>query len=252
MTEEQKIQVRDILLTPIKLPSKSEKKLITIEEDGEISSTQKYINSLDQDMSDLAVGFYDKLYAGILPRLSILNGEGSFTDTEFSGDTMNTFNTIANIILGDSDRLHRSPQGKWPPVLIEYEKIVRCLANFWVIPECYGRTPCGDTGKKDNHYDSVDLFLDKHKEDIGDMDKGKYFGKFKDYNDFCEKHFISSEARLPIGFVKEQYEKKYKDGCLMIVEELIADIKARALCIACSNTGERLYSYFHDECGLLS
>ena len=121
--------VKKILLTPIECNKRYKTiKLVN----GEICSPQKYYCGEDCDMSDFAVGFYEIIYANIIPGKKILNN-GFFTSKEFAGDTMNSFNSLANIILDNNDKNSRSSKDIWPDYLEKYEKDYHCLANFWVI-----------------------------------------------------------------------------------------------------------------------
>ncbi len=52
---------------------------------------------------------------------------------------MNSFNSLANIILDNNDKNSRSSKDIWPDYLEKYEKDYHCLANFWVIPMRHGR-----------------------------------------------------------------------------------------------------------------
>ena len=110
--------VKKILLTPIECNKRYKTiKLVN----GEICSPQKYYCGEDCDMSDFAVGFYEIIYANIIPGKKILNN-GFFTSKEFAGDTMNSFNSLANIILDNNDKNSRSSKDIWPDYLEKYEK----------------------------------------------------------------------------------------------------------------------------------
>ena len=108
--------------------------------DGEIRSPQKYYCTADCDMSDFAVGFYEIIYRDNLlnENKNILAEYGRFKNKELAGDTINSFNSLANVILDETNKT-RSNQDKGPDYLIEYEKRYHCLANFWVIPMRHGR-----------------------------------------------------------------------------------------------------------------
>ena len=113
--------VKKILLTPIECNKRYKTiKLVN----GEICSPQKYYCGEDCDMSDFAVGFYEIIYANIIPGKKILNN-GFFTSKEFAGDTMNSFNSLANIILDNNDKNSRSSKDIWPDYLEKYEKDYR-------------------------------------------------------------------------------------------------------------------------------
>lgn len=70
------------------------------------------------------------------------------------GDTMHSFNSLANVILGDRCK----DEEMWPEELIDYRSKYHCLANFWIIPMCHGRKKAKLSG-----YDSLDYYLEKVK-----------------------------------------------------------------------------------------
>ena len=63
---------------------------------------------------------------------------------------------LQNVILGNRSQKERSLKEEWPKELIDYQSKYHCLANFWVIPMCHGRTSA-----KLNRYDSLDSYLNK-------------------------------------------------------------------------------------------
>lgn len=150
-------QVYDILIMPI-CCSKDYTKIEKLND--KIFTPQKYCRCADEDMSDLSIGFYERIYKGVLENKSLLDDDGVLNDKELAGDTMNSFNSLANIILGDVDAKHRTSEDKWPEILKEYHLIYHSLANFWLIPMRIGRM-----SKKLNYYDSTDLFLVKLERD---------------------------------------------------------------------------------------
>jgi hypothetical protein len=113
-------------------------------EDDKVLSGQKYYSSADADMSDFAIGFYEIIYKEILKGKPILGQKGSLRNSEFAGDTMNSFNTIANCTpgAGKSSRL-RTEKEEWPEYLRVYHSQYHCLANFWILPMDIGRTTKG-------------------------------------------------------------------------------------------------------------
>lgn len=100
---EEKNIVKQILLTPIKC-SKRYKCVQMV--DGEIRSPQKYYCTADCDMSDFAVGFYEIIYRDNLlnENKNILAEYGRFKNKELAGDTINSFNSLANVILDDTNK----------------------------------------------------------------------------------------------------------------------------------------------------
>ena len=87
-------QIHEILFMPIYCDKKHDK--ISCE-DNKIKTGQKYSSTADEDMSDFAIGFYEIVYKDILNSKPLLEHNGSLCNNEYAGDTMNSFNTIANI-----------------------------------------------------------------------------------------------------------------------------------------------------------
>jgi hypothetical protein len=230
---EKEEQVYKILLTPIKCDKKVSKIYM---EDNVIYSPQKYICDPDEDMSDFSVGFYKIIYDNILKNNNgeILNEEGSCKNDNYIGDTMHSFNSLANVILGDGSQEYRSPKEKWPEELIEYESKYHCLANFWVIPKCHGRN-----SPKLNKYDSLDAYLNKVR--TGDINNAnEYFQKLT-YESFLEIHGLSSHKILddPLKI----YISKDKKGCIDEIQRIYDSWNKRANEIVKKYKTE-LYDYF--------
>lgn len=236
--------VYQVLITPIKC----ERCLTKISmHDGIICSPQKYRYNLDEDMCDFAVGFYEQLYADILPTPSLLDDGGFLSDIEFAGDTIHSFNTIANLILEDRDSRHRSPMSKWPDPLVAFHKAYRCLANYWLLPMRLGRT-----SPKLNRYDSMDLFLNRLEADFSTFREKEivtyrgftsrnYFRSFEDFNSFCGYHYVVQERdQQAVGTAY-----KNRDGGLRLATEYIRSIHDRAARLASSDlVRSRLVPYF--------
>ncbi len=266
MTEKEKQEVRNILLTPIEcVAHKQSSEVLWIKQDYEhekilpseekftsarISSTQKYRRALDPDMSDLAVKFYEIVYADTLK--DILNERGSCNNCNFLGDTINSFNSIANNIpeAGKSAK-ERTQKDNWPDFLKNYHSQYHCLANFWVLPMCIGRT-----GTKINKYDSVDIFLNKLEKDYSVLEKhADYFKRLKTYEKFCEKHFIKSYAPLRTDEVLEMYrighdkkaktELELKNDAEKLIQQAYKCMESRADSIISNETVcKELYECF--------
>lgn len=227
--------LQQILLMPIDCISCSNEQIIIKKESGMIKSTQTYYSKLDPDMSDLAIGFYKIIYPEIG---SILTNNGVLKNCNFAGDTMNSFNSIANITKGAGRSIKERKnisQSDWPPYLRNYFHSYHCLANFWLLPVCIGRK-----SKKLNYYDSMDVFLsvlqdegfklvfEKHRD---------YFSWVNDLNDFYKKHFLDAySVNSKIPYVEDNSEK--------LVEQAISRIKDRAIDIANSEYANDLYNYF--------
>ena len=54
-----------------------------------IYTGQKYYSLLDEDMSTLAVEFYDIVYGNVLDEARVLADKGRLVDKNFAGDTIN-------------------------------------------------------------------------------------------------------------------------------------------------------------------
>lgn len=245
MDKERKKQVYDLLLTPI-LCSRTAQNIF--HEGDHILSPQRYCYGLDPDMSDFAVGFYEVLYGDtLLAGQKLLRPDGFVADVELAGDTMNSFNTVANIVLGDVDSKHRSPKSEWPEDLRIFHRRFSSLANYWLLPMRLGRT-----GTKLNRYDSVDLFLDRLKSEFPQLQSAEtisyrgfqannYFRQFRDYDDFCGIHYASA------GIEAEKLLTLYrnKDDCPTIIRAMIDNIEVRAKWIAEDSTiADPLWEYF--------
>lgn len=240
-------QVYQLLIAPIEcsksFPGISYK-------DGIIRSSQRYCYGVDPDMSDFAVGFYEVVYKSLLSGKRLLSGDGFFSDVEFAGDSMNSFNTVANIILGDADSKHRSPKSEWPAELLRFHDRFQSLANYWLIPMRFGRT-----GTKLNKYDSVDLFLDRLRQDFSQFQEQErilyrgfqsenYFRRFAGYEDFCTIHFVERSIEAPE--LLELYQSR--SGCMALVCKMTENIESRARCIAKAEAiSDSLWKWFRTK-----
>lgn len=152
MDDVKRRQIVEVLLCPIESVKYSGGKIKIWREDNVIKSTQTYYPykswngkkrqiSLDEDMSDFAVGFYEIIYKSILCGTSIINKDNDgFVDNRFAGDTMNSFETIANLFPEAGNcKKNRTASSLWPEVLQHYKKQYHCLANFWLLPIKIGR-----------------------------------------------------------------------------------------------------------------
>lgn len=239
MTEKENT-VYKILLTPIKCDKNVPKICL---KDNVIYSPQLYKSTPDEDMSDFSVGFYKIVYKDILGgnNVEILNEDGTYKNENYMGDTIHSFNSLANVILGNRSQKERSPKEEWPKELIDYQSKYHCLANFWVIPMCHGRTSA-----KLNRYDSLDSYLNKvYSGVIKNTDE--YFQKFT-YESFLEIHGTSgckiSDNPLEI------YISKDKKGCIDEIQRIYSFWNKRASEIVKKYNSE-LYDYF-DGLGLIN
>lgn len=232
VTEKENI-VYEILLTPIKCDKNVPKIYI---KDNVVYSPQLYKGNPDEDMSDFSVGFYKIVYKGILGgnNVDILNEDGTYKNKNYMGDTIHSFNSLANVILDNKSKNERSPKEAWPKELIDYQSKYHCLANFWVIPMCHGRTSA-----KLNRYDSLDAYLNKVcTGTIKNADE--YFQKFT-YESFLEIHGMSwykiSDNPLEIYISKDNY------GCIDEIQHIYDFWNKRAIEIVKKYNSE-LYDYF--------
>lgn len=207
--------------------------------DNKIQTGQKHRSTLDEDMSDFAVGFYEIIYKDILNSKSLLNDNGYLLNKEFAGDTINSFNTIANITPGAGrSRKQRTPNGKWPEYLQDYHEKYHCLANFWLIPMEMGRTTKGILNKaKKPINDYMDCFLEivhlKIKFDCCDRE---YFKCFSSWRDFASKHFLINsymDQELKIDLYSQYQSDKF-------IEKVFEKIELRAECIVQSECAKEL------------
>lgn len=230
-------QVYKILLTPISCNNKYS----NIErKDDKILTGQKYIHSADEDMSDFTIGFYEILYRDILKLNPILKENGELFNNEFAGDTMNSFNSIANITPGAGETtLTRTSEENWPSYLIEYFHRYHCLANFWLIPIDFGRR-----SKKKNYYDSIDIFLNKVIDEYNNLSiqYKNYFENIVKFQDFFSKNFVHQPRKTSI--ILKNYSKKKSDSKIL-VENAWSDINKRAYDISKSIYADKLWEYFN-------
>lgn len=231
LTDEQKAEVQKILLLPIVCSKRY--KSIEIQ-DNVIYSGQEFYTSPDEDMSDIAIVFYEILYANALNGKKILSGK-DLANCCFAGDTMNSFNTILNMLkkkeLSDEEEA----------LLEKYQKHYHCLANFWILPSCIGRR-----SRKGNNLDSMDIFLNGIDEDYdGVMKKHlSYYKAWSNVSDFRKEHYLSGYKNKKTESIRKSYADK--DG-KSIINEAIERIKQRAKDISDSDKGKELWEYFQSH-----
>lgn len=234
MDEVMQEQVYKLLLKPISCS----KKYQTIASVNDIiQSGQRYYCSADEDMSDFAIGFYEILYRDILDGKALLNKQNKLSNTAFAGDTMNSFNAIANMTpSAGSSKAKRTPENAWPKYLSSYYRGYHCLANFWIISSDIGRK-----GKKLNSFDSMDLFMCSLKESESLLPLGSdYANAVGDFEHFCKIHFVAycSEKML----IKQKYKGKDSE---YIVNLAMENIRERSKRISISPYSADLWAYFH-------
>lgn len=210
--------------------------------EGKIYTGQKYRTVsgqvLDEDMSDIAIGYYEILYGNLLMGTKVLDTSSSLLfDCCFAGDTMNSFNSIANVTKGAGKTTkQRTISEEWPEDLQKYYDSYHCLANFWLIPMCIGRT-----SKKLNYYDSMDIFLGNIKDNYEDVMKKHqhYYDRVGNYEEFEKIHHI--QAYNPI----EKY-KYCEDNSNKLIEQAMNRIEQRAKDISESDISQLLWEYFNN------
>lgn len=224
--------LRKILLTPIKLEGS---KVLEIDDKNNVilSSGNRY-NTVDPDMSDLAIAFYKILYGK-----EMLKSDGKFCCHEFAGDTMNSFKSVANQFFDGSTkrcakRKKVEESGELPTWLQEYFEGYHCLANFWAIPEEIGRR-----SKKGDRYDFAFCYIE---ENLNNPDDPRFLDRH------CVRCYtkIEEDDSNPQKCVervieKPDYNNPYK--CAERVKELW---KARADEIINSSKAEQLFKCFKD------
>lgn len=240
ISENEKLeQVKKILLTPIICDKKRNKVVI---EEAIIYTGQAYYSTADEDMSNFTIGFYEILYRDVLNQNHILNANGELLNNEFAGDTMNSFNSIANITPGaGKSNLTRTSEENWPSYLKEYFHRYHCLANFWLIPIDFGRK-----SKKKNYYDSIDIFLNKVIDYYSDLSiqYKDYFKNIVKFEDFFSENFVHQPRETSI--ILKNYSKK-NGNSKILVKNAWNDIKERADVISKSQYADELWKYFNKE-----
>lgn len=234
MTEKEK-KVYERLLTPI-ICDNNIKKIYM--QDNIIYSPQLYNSNLDEDMSDFSVGFYKILYKDILKenKGEILKEDGKYRNKNYMGDTIHSFNSLANIILGNKSKNNRSPIKEWPEELIDYNSKYHCLVNFWVIPMCHGRQ-----SPKLSKYDSLDYYLEKVNKSF--IESQEYFKNFSTMQSFLDIHGLSEYKMIddPLKIYKE----KDKEACLSEIKRIYEFWENRASQIV-KKYNDELYNYFNN------
>lgn len=240
-----KDQIIEILLMPIYCDKKYDR---ISRVDNKIQTGQKYYSKPDEDMSNFAVGFYDIVYKNILNSKPILEDNGCLLNKEFAGDTMNSFNNIANKTPGVGKSYKtRADKEYWPEYLRNYHSKYHCLANFWLLPMDIGRTIIGELNKSAKAKDYMDRFLKiVHSEIKFDECDREYFRCFKSWSEFTDKHFLIN------SYLDQESKVDLHSNCNSeyFIEKVLDKNKQRAKCISESEYAEELWKYFND-CQLL-
>lgn len=240
---EKKEKVCKILKTPIVCENRNDG--IRFDSNDKVIKTgQTYYRGLDEDMSDFSIGFYEIVYLDIvkkIPQGHILKSDGTLANCCFAGDTMNSFHSIANLVpeAGKSKKT-RTPKEEWTTDLQKYHHRYRCLANFWILPFCIGRT-----GKKINYYDSMDIFLEEIKSDYKILEKhSSYFDAIPKFSDFEEIHCISKYIKKyningnALSMYKNKQAKELIVRALNMIDERAEEISEKYC--------EELWNYFDE------
>ncbi|MDR2486951.1 MAG: hypothetical protein LBD12_03220 [Clostridiales Family XIII bacterium] len=136
----------------------------------------------DEDMSDVAIGFYNASFR-------YPNGEALYRcsmnrspSLSCLGDTMNSFNSIANKVpTAGRSRKSRTAKATWPQWLQDYHGFYHCLANFWVLPMGIGRGGCGLRVNRGANAEKD--FVDRHLHKV----KNYHYGKPRSDDFTCDK-----------------------------------------------------------------
>ena len=246
MESECQQQVYELLLMPIICDDRDRK---NIERFNDIIYTgQKYTSPyIDEDMSDYAVGFYEILYKNILGNQPMLDGKGNFIDAEFAGDTMNSFETIANRTPGaGKTKTERTNESEWPEFLRIYKHRYHSLANFWILPAEMGRSLKGELNKARRAGDFMDRYLKVLREEVKfNGQERRYCNSFKHFDDFLNKHFLKSGY-----FDKDSIISISSGSAEEFTKRAIKAMEGRARDISESEYAESLWEYFNRN-GLL-
>ena len=246
MKAEHRQQIYELLLMPVACDNRNRE---NIERLNDIICTgQRYSSPYtDEDMSDYAVGFYEIVYGKFLEQHTMLDEKGNVIDWEFSGDTMNSFETTANRTPGaGKTRDVRTPESEWPNFLRIYKRRYHCLANFWVLPVDTGRTLKGELNKARRASDYMDRYLTVLHEEVKFNGKEReYHNRFTSWDDFLDRHFLRSgyfDGDTIIGMSHGTAEE--------FVSCALKAMEGRAREISESEYAEPLREYF-DRNGLL-
>lgn len=252
--------IKKLLLAPIKVNRSATsiaKQNIGNYEEAEtyacIVSPQKYCRTLDPDMSDFAVGFYECVYANLLEH-DILDGSYLRDKERFAGDTMNSFNTPANALGYIGKASDREKGGayfnrlEWPSYVRTYYQRYHCLANFWLLPMKLGRQSAKGGSQDYMHRfldDVVDGYSNRTSRGTNLIAKyDSYFKAFGSLEQFIETHAIDCYFD-PSGCVIKPPET---DDFQMIPKEFIKTYAVNMMCkradLLVARYGVGLWEYF--------
>lgn len=255
MDECMRKQVYEILLMPIKCDKYKYNQVYR--QDDVIYTGQQYEKCSDADMSEFAIGYYEIIYRSVLGSNRILLDDGSLRSYEFAGDTMNSFNTVANKVpgAGKSKKERKTiPRNVWPQHLQKYELNYHCLANFWLLPLEVGRTgkPMSKASVAKDYMDrflkfyraNSKLYKEKYKE---------YFLGFGEFEKFAERHFLignkdneNKKNNVNENMQIEIYSTPIENG-EGFIQQAQEMMKCRAESISKSEYAELLWEYFKEK-----
>lgn len=243
-----KMKVFDVLITPIICKKNRSKEIEIKRENGIIFSSQQYYSTADEDMSDFAVRFYEILYGDTLLKdnKSVLDKKGRFIKKELAGDTMNSFNTIANMYRRQYTRDPGNIMIPMDAYLMYYKLQYHCLANFWLIPMWHGRKS-SKTVLHQSAYDSPVLYTKMVNENWEKLSTPteKEGQKYSDYFCMISKEEFRNIHYLPDQLYEEGIRQYYseKNG-LELIKQSLNFIFERARKISESNISAKLYVLF--------
>ena len=228
---EKQLEVYSILVNPIV----SDKTVTKLQKhSGVIVSPQEYYSTPDEDMCDFAIGFYRILYGdNLLKNTELLDANNKIKNEDIAGDTMNSFNTIANMMDGIR---WEAGNISIDPFLLYFKVHYHCLANFWLIPMKHGRRSAKTVGKIFN-YDSPILYTHELMRMENEV-------AVKEFNKI---HFLP-EINKPEE-IRELYERKDGKALLKLAWNYI-ETRARVI-VSNEDMTKKLYDYFC-EVNLLS
>lgn len=244
MDECKREKICEILLMPIKCDKYKYKQVHR--EDGVIYTGQRYNRCSDADMSDFAIGYYEIIYENILGSNQILLDNGGLRCYDFAGDTMNSFDTVANRVpgAGKSKKERKAiPRNDWPQYLQEYELNYHCLANFWLLPLEVGRTgkPMSKLMAAKDYMDRFLKFYQANEKMYKEKYK-EYFLKFGGFEEFVKSHFLIG-SNINENMQIEIYSTPIKDG-KDFIQQARKMMEHRAESISKSKYADPLWKYF--------
>lgn len=207
--------------------------------------------NFDVDISAFAIGFYKCIYKGILDDIDLVD-ENKIYNYQFTGDTMNSFNTTVNKLPKNAMQKKEISE-----IISNFKEKYHSLANLWILPEKIGREMscilC-----KDNYCNDVEDYMDRYLEFLKNNENEifknynfnkcfcfkEYFSKFENFNDFIKKHYLDLYIKNGniVKFSNNVFDKN-DEAIITCIKAMIKNIENRADIIA-KNCTEELYNYF--------